>query len=196
MRILVLLLQTTLQTRDETIEGMSKDTDSVKRNENGNNNHLKVVEESTKTLMLAVSKLKISSSKNDLFSTKDKSSNNTRSSSDDDSTSSTANTNGNHEYTTFVKNVKQKIPFPLTILFKLIPTHSSIKVRLAGLEMLCKCILVDTFTFWDDDMDINYPTGDSGSGFHNALQESAFECLMVMMDDYYKEGTTKLEILM
>ncbi len=158
MNVLSLLMQKTLCQRneqDEQSQGKAMDSHTKM-------NH--IVEESTKSLMIAASHLQANARESI-----------TRMQVKNKTGDIGVNTK---EYEKFVHNVKQRIPFPLTILCHLIPTHASTKVRKAGVQFLCKCILVDTYMVW---------RGEEYDGL-DSLRQSAFACLMIMLDDKNNQG--------
>lgn len=181
MSVLVLLMERTLQpTRYHRHVQPYHEQGNDDYEETHGSNGLK---ESTQKLLLAVSKLKTAST---VTSSGHDGSNKSEN-------QSTRTSEFDYEYTMFIKNVKRRIPFPLTILCKLLPIHSSSKVRMAGVQLLCKCILVDTVEIWGqcdncDDGDRN-SVGDAPCDiFKSNLQETAFEHLMIMMGDESVEG--------
>ena len=186
MDVLVALLKNTLQQKgqgqqdiiEEQLEGYVN-LDGVAKQGLGSIPQSKTVEESTKTLMSAISKLKFPLSN-------DKSDHNVV-----DCKSPTNQDNNNDEYKSFIHTVKQRIQFPIAILCKLLPTHSSSKVRMKGVQLLCKCILVDTLIIWNNEDKMSDMKDDSDIRlFHDNIEERAFECLIIMMDDEDKEGTS------
>jgi hypothetical protein len=101
------------------------------------------------------------------------------------------------ELRAFLKNVHQKIPQPLIMLLKLIPTNKSLQTRITGVEHLCESLLVSTKCSWDtkvDDMDGN--SNSNGNIGENDMTEigaelnpsenvaelksSAIECVIIM----------------
>ena len=187
MDVLVALLKNTLQQKgqqdisEEQLEG-NVFLDGVAKQGIGSIPQSKTVEESTKTLMSAISKLKLPLSN-------DKSDHNVVDC--NVPTNQDNNNNDDDEYKSFIHTVKQRIQFPIAILCKLLPTHSSSKVRMKGVQLLCKCILVDTLIIWNNEDKMSDMKDDSDIRlFHDNIEERAFECLIIMMDDEDKEGTS------
>lgn len=85
----------------------------------------------------------------------------------------------------FIEQVRRRIPIPLSILFKLIPSQKSVHVRKASVLLLCKAILVDTFETWTVDVS---NIDDDLSNSLKLIRDSAFECLMILLDDSHTEG--------
>ena len=90
----------------------------------------------------------------------------------------------------FIENVRIRIPTPLSILCSLIPSQKSKNVQKAGVHSLCKTILVDTIVIWK-----NASAGNNEENIEQSLKsicESAFECLVILLDDSYDEGKITL----
>ena len=89
----------------------------------------------------------------------------------------------------FVNHVNDKLPLPLLVLLNLIPSHKSAKVRKAGVEFLCKCILVDTYSIWkkgDTVSAVVLGTEKKERQYQsvthaNDLVDGALECLLTML---------------
>lgn len=87
----------------------------------------------------------------------------------------------------FIQNVRERIAIPLSILCKLIPSQKSIPVQKTGILSLCKTILVDTFMTWNVGLQNENVDDDLGNSM-KLLHESAFECVITMLDDCHEEG--------
>lgn len=103
----------------------------------------------------------------------------------------------------FARNMNERLPTPLLALLNLIPSHKSAKVREVGAE-LCKCILIDTYSFWykDNALDVLGSETIRNEGQHqdiskgNDLIDGALECLFTMIGgDEGKYSNIYLEIL-
>ena len=104
------------------------------------------------------------------------------------------------EFKAFLKNVHQKIPQPLIMLLKLIPTNKSLQTRMMGVEHLCESLLVSTKCSWDAKVDDMGNNGNSNGNISEnemteigaelnpmenvaELKSSAIECVIIMSVD-------------
>ena len=190
IKVLSLLLNKTLTTPQ------SKESDSIREDKNLISDAPNGIEVSTKKFMVAISNIKTKTKNNNII-------NNSKEAFDND-TESTLPRNGDNdgdnsrrtdEINVFIENVKQRIPFPLSVLCKLISTHKLTKVRVAGIQFLCKCILVDTFAIWEEHHDESDNEERELNHSSKSLVENAFECLVIMMDDTNPEGKSILKVI-